>query len=643
MGIPGKKRFLPAVFLIFATGFSIVASAETDPAQILRNAPTPLDYPHAGSAVMLDESNAVVKEDGTLTVTSHQIIKVFNLRGRGRGEVRLPYNSSYENLRVDLARTIRKDGTVRQVQADAIKDQTLVPGYELYDNIRAKSFSMPGLEDDCIIEYQWTVERRKAVMPGKYWEEWRTQDYDPVINSRLSVTLPAAMSPRASYHNLAIKPVVTSSGKGASKTWVWEVKNSPAVETEPLMPPFREVASWFGVSTVNSWDEIHRWMWKLFEPRFKADWDIEMAVKRLTLGKESREEKAKAIFYWVESNIKHVELEPGLSGFQPHAAAEIYRHRYGDSKDMAVLLVSMLRQAGIEAFPALIHTAEVADLDKSLSHPAQFNHCIALAEVNGKEVWLDPTAEGVRFGDLPAADRGSEAFIIRGKKGEFRKTPAYARDENGVFINNSVALADDGTLEGSVSKEMRGDDAIRIRVDYKYIKPDDMKEAFQKTISYLSMGARLQGYQVSDFRDAEQPLFTGFTFIVPEWANRTRQFMIFPATFFHDEGVWGPFSKPRRNYPMVYTERHTSVVTTSILLPLGFTVEELPENSSVETPFGRFDFSYRTKDDKILMEKRMEIWPARVPAAQYDAMKRIYDQLSQERKKQVVLRKTTLP
>ncbi|MDH4101174.1 MAG: DUF3857 domain-containing protein, partial [Nitrospirota bacterium] len=490
---------LSVALLACATAGFAHDAATTDPAQILAQSPSPMDYPHAGSVVMLDEADVVVRNDGSFTMTSHQIVKIFNIRGRGRSVVKLPYNAAYENIRIETARTIRKDGTVTAVKPDAIMDSALVAGREGFRDLRVKTLSLPALEDECIIEYQWTVERQKPLMPGHYWEEWRSQDFDPVMVSRLSLTLPAKMSPRTSSHNLAVEPVVTASKDGTT-TRVWEVKNSPALQAEPLMPPFRELAAWFGVSTIGSWDDVARWLSGIFEPGLKAAWDIEATVKRLTIGKKSEEEKAKAIFYWISSTIKHVGLDPGVSGFRPHSAEVVNRHQYGDSMDMAVLLIAMLRQAGIEAWPAFLPTSDSPVIDRSLPHPAQFAHCIVLAKINGKEVWLDPTAETLRFGDLPASDRGADAFIVRDGRGDFRKTPEYGRDENGVFFENTMKLSEDGTLEGSVVREIRGDEAMQGRLDYKYGKPDDIKDSLQKSLSYLSVGARLDGYQISDFR-----------------------------------------------------------------------------------------------------------------------------------------------
>jgi len=88
-----------------------------------------------------------------------------------------------------------------------------------------------------------------------------------------------------------------------------------------------------------------------------------------------------------------VGLEFGISAFKPHAAASVYEKLYGDCKDKATLLITMLGLAGIKAHPALLTAETLHPVRSQLPTLEAFNHCIAVAEIDGKEVWLDATAE----------------------------------------------------------------------------------------------------------------------------------------------------------------------------------------------------------------------------------------------------------
>jgi len=68
------------------------------------------------------------------------------------------------------------------------------------------------------------------------------------------------------------------------------------------------------------------------------------------------EDKIKAIYYYVTSEIRYVGLEFGIGGIMPHSAPSIFREKYGDCKDKAILLITMLQEAGIEAYYTLVNT-----------------------------------------------------------------------------------------------------------------------------------------------------------------------------------------------------------------------------------------------------------------------------------------------
>src|SRR5205807_4751812 len=96
------------------------------------------------------------------------------------------------------------------------------------------------------------------------------------------------------------------------------------------------------------------------------------------------EEKARALYSYVARNVRYVSLSLGIGRFQPHAVADVFANQYGDCKDKHTLLQSMLQVAGIQSSPVLIHHAR--KLDPDVPSPAQFDHLITAAQINGKQV-----------------------------------------------------------------------------------------------------------------------------------------------------------------------------------------------------------------------------------------------------------------
>ena len=181
-----------------------------------------------------------------------------------------------------------------------------------------------------------------------------------------------------------------------------------------MMPPAHTFLPWLEISTVPSWQTIAHWYQGLAAGQMAVSPEIQDTVKTLTAGKTTDTEKARAIYYWVEGRTRYVALELGLSAFQPHPAAEVCRNRYGDCKDMATLLVTMLHEAGIKtAWPVLLGAGSTEPVQDYLAAPIFFNHAIVRADIDGKPYWFDSTAEMCPFGQIPGGDRGVDAFVVR--------------------------------------------------------------------------------------------------------------------------------------------------------------------------------------------------------------------------------------
>ena len=141
---------------------------------------------------------------------------------------------------------------------------------------------------------------------------------------------------------------------GKFKTYLWERTNLKPIDVEPGMPRLSEIGSWMEISSLDSWQDVAKWFIGLQTPQAKASPKIKETVARLTAGKTTDEEKARAIYDWVANKTRYVGLEFGLSAFRPHSASDVHDKQYGDCKDKANLLITMLGLAGIQAKPVLL-------------------------------------------------------------------------------------------------------------------------------------------------------------------------------------------------------------------------------------------------------------------------------------------------
>ena len=132
------------------------------------------------------------------------------------------------------------------------------------------------------------------------------------------------------------------------------------------MPPLRglsgQITNSFyppGGPTLNgfaNWEQMGRWYQGLTNGRFDSSPQIKQKVNTLTSSDPSQLAKMRALAQFVQRDIRYVAIELGIGGWQPHPATEVFAHRYGDCKDKATLMATMLREIGIDSYHVSINT-----------------------------------------------------------------------------------------------------------------------------------------------------------------------------------------------------------------------------------------------------------------------------------------------
>jgi len=185
------------------------------------------------------------------------------------------------------------------------------------------------------------------------------------------------------------------------------------------------------------------------------DSEVKPLVEKLTQGKSSRTEKEQAILSFLDGNIRYTGIEFGENNIVPHSAAETLAHKYGDCKDKALLLVSMLRAAGIPAYMALLNTDRGIGVLPDLPGMSMFNHAIVLAP-GDPDQWIDPTDEYARMGQLPIVDQGQLALVVRAGTQTLVRTPEELSQANVLWERREIHLAENGPARVVETTQPRG-------------------------------------------------------------------------------------------------------------------------------------------------------------------------------------------
>jgi Transglutaminase-like superfamily len=215
--------------------------------------------------------------------------------------------------------------------------------------------------------------------------------------------------------------------------------------------------------SMETWNDIGAWYTDLARGRRDASPQLRQKVEELTAASPTSLAKMQALAAFVQDQIRYVAIELGIGGYQPHAAAEVFSHQYGDCKDNATLLGAMLEQIGVKSYPVIINAARGVVTQATPPSPFGFNHAIlAIAlpadlddptiEVTythpklGKLLFFDPTNPVTPFGSLSGSLQGNYGLLVTPDGGELTQLPAMPPSANGITRTATLTLDESGTL-----------------------------------------------------------------------------------------------------------------------------------------------------------------------------------------------------
>lgn len=611
-------------------------------ARILSLAPPAEEYPQAGAFILYCDEKIKINSDHTQLTTAHYIVKILNERGKEDfSETHIDYDSTYEKVELEYARTIKPSGEVVEVGSRNLRDVSKYLNFPLYSNARVFIISFPEISSGAAIEYKVRIYRSQLMQKEDFVLSYFLQTNEPVMNAYFSLDLPKEKSvylkdinARYNTFGAVLKPRVKEIDNRLIYTW--HFKDIPQIIPEANMPAEVEINPGIIISSFKNWQEIYEWWLPLAKDKIKADAAIKEKVKGLIRFCKTREEKARAIYNFCAREIRYVAVEYGDAGYEPHSAADIFKNKYGDCKDQAILLVTMLREAGISAYPVLVPTRGCYNLDPAFP-AALFNHCIALAALPQGFVFMDPTAETCSFGDLPSGDQGRRVFVIKEDGFLIQDIPFYKGGHNLLRQQIKIEVHPDETISAQKSIFPFGVYAQAQRYWLLYTPPELIQEQLKEKIQDISIGAVLKRYEIKNLQDLNAALELTYSFSGPEYFTLAGPALrIMPQLTGLDTAL---VAKERRKYPLDFALLESKETILEIGLPVNFVLKYLPENVKQENPWFNYEVEYRQQTGKIIMQQKLESKVEKIPSEEYPKFKEQFSTLAKKIKQRIVLEK----
>jgi lipoprotein NlpI/transglutaminase-like putative cysteine protease len=416
------------------------------------------------------------------------------------GQLPITFFPQYQHLTLHTIHILRGQETLDRTASSTIRFLQRETGLErgVYNDAVTAAILVNDLRVGDTLEYSYSLLGQNPVFGGKFVDAIAWDQAFPTGLRRVVLNYPAAR--RIDWRLLgegeakSITPV-DFTHEGMRKL-VFEQRSLAPATAEQLTPPDYFASRWLQFSEFPDWGEVAAWAGALFQYQGGLDDDLrEVAAKLRAL--PTSEERVVAALEFVQTEIRYFSLSLGESSHRPTSPNLVLKRRYGDCKDKSLLLITLLKELGIESNPVLLRLGRRKGLEKLLPSPELFDHVIVRTTVDGNIFYLDPTRLGQhgRLNRMGQVHEGAPVLLV---SPETRQPSTIASVNSLDLALNEVSetvtfsnFGADARLE--VRQVWNGDVAETVRVTMEHVSHDRIVKSIGDALEARYPGAKLVG------------------------------------------------------------------------------------------------------------------------------------------------------
>lgn len=630
-------------------------------------------YPSDSSAaavVLFDKAEVDLNRDLEYVMDRHVRIKILREEGYKWAETEIAFN---EELDQEISRlrghtfTLSDDGKINKHKLDknSIFEENIS---EDYSNIK---FTLPSLEPGAIVEYRY----RKHIGSPHLLPDWNFQRSIPVAWSEYRVKVPdwffynimfvgnhpLHINESEPFSDRILYTIRTRTGNSAVRTSYqnayldidgninrWVMKDLPAVTELPFMTSVDDYKAklWVQLTEIRipqqtpqyflkSWKDIAEELRNMdtFGGQLKSRSDLKSEAESLIANEDDAVAKMQSIYgYIIESMV--------WNGSHRILAEEdierVFELRKGSGAELNLLLVQLLREAGLNANPVLISTRKHGKVVEYFAIANQFNHVIVNVKIGDESYLLDATSGNSYTNMLPVKDLNGNGLLLNGDNVEWIKLESRVPTKSRVTVN--AKMTDQGKIIADIDFTLQGYDALQ--VDSK-LNETDQKDFTKSLITNHFQDVSIDSFLV-DREDPDECLLNYSIYISDATPKSSQQsgerLYLNPLLFLREEN--NPFTQPDREVPVDFSHLFVREYVANITVPDNYTIEEVPKPKILSLPGGTAVLRRLTQvnQNRITIHSKLSITKKTFEPEEYRYLRDFFSQVVDIHGEQIVLR-----
>lgn len=364
----------------------------------------------------------------------------------------------------------------------------------------------------------------------------------------------------------------------------------------------------------------------------------------------------KALAQFVQHDIRYVAIELGIGGWQPHPAAEVFTHHYGDCKDKATLLSSMLKQIGVDSFYVVINAHRGSVTPQTPATVGVFNHAILaiqlpsnisdpslIAKVQhpryGTLLYFDPTNELTPFGEIGGYLQQNYGLLVTSEGGELVELPTQPRTMNSIVRAGKLTLDGSGGLRGEVDETRMGDRASAERWRLRAVsKSSDRIKPIEDLLAGSLSRFRITQASIINLDVTSRPFGFHYAFEVGNYAKDMGGLLLVRPRVLGVKTSGILETKEPRQFPIEFEGLSRDTDTFDIAIPAGYVVDDLPPPADADYSFASYHAKTEVQGNLIHYSRTFEVKELSVPVSHAEDLKKLYRIIASDERNTVVLK-----
>lgn len=625
------KSLLVKTTLLLILAFTAIGSAYGETIDRWIDSPGIDEYPDVSSIILYDFIENDINSDYSRALVEHEVIKLLTKDSFSKfHKVSRTYLASSQNYEVEIARIIRPDGSVVNLQEgqDIVHEDIFSEKMPLYKDIQVLSLNYAAAQEGDIIEFKLVRTDKNPWLKNHFWGISFTRDEIPLLYTEFAAGI---FNPDISIQYFTprkddgkMMPGINKHPKG--RVYVWKLTNREPVSMEQGAPPLRNFVSSVMITTFKSMEEMSQVMYESFKETIEPADSVKTKTGELLKNINNPKDKVLTLARFI-NQIQTLDV-----GFDPDHiiifnSSELLEADSLIVNDAQLLFIAMLKAAGIEAYPALMADQKFGDAYPEIASPYNFNRIVAAIKLDGKTYYVDANDPIGRDLAPYAGKQGRHVLELNPQGASLAKTPISPADDNLELITVDAELASDGSMGARMSLKESGTKRAFWESFMNTITDQGRRNfVFNQMVQMINDEARLLGVDLSKDEETDDmsiqitfmsemyPLISGKYWIV--------KVPVIPITKIPD---FLSMAEDERTQPILMGALGVETKKVTISIPDNFKVKSLPSPVNLKNSVGSLKVECSEKDSLITYHYDFRMEMMEIPPSLYAETKELYE------------------